>query len=450
MTDDNTLTDSFSVLELASTATEADIKRAYRKLSLKLHPDKVAKDVDPALAAARFHQLNLAYETLMDPAARAKASEKSKHDAEKRARQEKYQGKRKQMADELERDEREANKRKQMERQREREKIDELEQLKEQGMRLKEERRKAAAAAQKPATASDPAPPPQRSAPPTSSAFESTTSSSSTPSPPPLGPLDLTTLLRFPTTHYNYFAGHEPGIDDSASSSTIDVAALLPPADPLATPLAGALADAFGPLTDLRFQLPDPAKASKKKSKRSRSELTAFASFASFDDAWAAVKLGGQLACPGEVLADVWIGWAAVATMAKGSAAPTDGDVDGVPLRVRWHEHHGIDDPRDLRRKAHQPPPPPSPPSRTDASAATDRPTDPGAVPAFRFKSTAMPSFSSFGAGASGKAKVKTAADAGYVIDVDYENATLQRLRDAERKRLEDEILRAENADNHP
>ncbi|CDS00195.1 hypothetical protein, partial [Sporisorium scitamineum] len=100
--------DSFRILSLAPTATEAEIKKAYRKLSLRYHPDKAGKDVDPVQAAARFHEINLAYETLMDPAARARAVQRNAEDAAKRERQEQYQGRRRQMADELERSEKEA------------------------------------------------------------------------------------------------------------------------------------------------------------------------------------------------------------------------------------------------------------------------------------------------------------------------------------------------------
>ncbi len=86
------MNDSFRVLSLPPTATEAEIKKAYRKLSLRYHPDKAGKDVDPVKAAARFHEINLAYETLMDPAARARAVQRNAEDAAKRERKSSTKG----------------------------------------------------------------------------------------------------------------------------------------------------------------------------------------------------------------------------------------------------------------------------------------------------------------------------------------------------------------------
>jgi DnaJ-related protein SCJ1 len=45
-------------------ATESQIKKAYRKLSLKYHPDKSKGDEE---AESRFHEISRAYEVLSDP-----------------------------------------------------------------------------------------------------------------------------------------------------------------------------------------------------------------------------------------------------------------------------------------------------------------------------------------------------------------------------------------------
>lgn len=62
--------DPWSVLGVPSDATDDAIKKAFRRIARQSHPD-VAGD-DPS-AAARFAEARRAYETLMDPAARARA-----------------------------------------------------------------------------------------------------------------------------------------------------------------------------------------------------------------------------------------------------------------------------------------------------------------------------------------------------------------------------------------
>ena len=59
--------DHYRTLGVGSAATPAEIKRAYRKLARKFHPD-VSKEAD---AEARLKDLNAANEALSDPATRA-------------------------------------------------------------------------------------------------------------------------------------------------------------------------------------------------------------------------------------------------------------------------------------------------------------------------------------------------------------------------------------------
>jgi len=60
--------DPYAVLGVSTTATDADIKKAYRKLALKHHPDRQkpgSKGKDKA--ATQFAKISMAYEVLTDP-----------------------------------------------------------------------------------------------------------------------------------------------------------------------------------------------------------------------------------------------------------------------------------------------------------------------------------------------------------------------------------------------
>ena len=58
----------YAVLGVAATATDADVRRAYRKLALAHHPDRHARDPGAATAAAAaMATINEAYGVLSDP-----------------------------------------------------------------------------------------------------------------------------------------------------------------------------------------------------------------------------------------------------------------------------------------------------------------------------------------------------------------------------------------------
>lgn len=67
--------DYYKIMGLAKTATKDEVKRAYKKLARKYHPD-VSKEKD---AEAKFKQLGEAYEVLKDPEKRAAYDQLGEH-----------------------------------------------------------------------------------------------------------------------------------------------------------------------------------------------------------------------------------------------------------------------------------------------------------------------------------------------------------------------------------
>lgn len=282
--------ESFRVLGLAASATDAEIRKAYRKLSLRYHPDKAGKDVDPVLAADRFHKINSAYEALMDPAARAQAQQQAAEDAAKRERQDKYEGKRRQMADELERSEQAAFSRK-SDLLRRRERQETIAKLQEEARNMVLQKQAELRAARN----SDMTAARQQAA-------------------PDLQPLDKTVRVRFPSSQLSQFADTSP----------------------LASPLALALTSQFGPLEHLQFQ------PTGKKLKR---EVTALASFVHLKDAWQAVITGSEMQGSG-LLEDAYIGWATFEE--KRNADGSRDKIYVAPQRVQWFLQNGHTQPGDV------------------------------------------------------------------------------------------------------
>ena len=59
----------YDILGVNRDANESELKRAYRKMALELHPDKNSHR--PEEAETRFKEVRGAYETLSDPNERA-------------------------------------------------------------------------------------------------------------------------------------------------------------------------------------------------------------------------------------------------------------------------------------------------------------------------------------------------------------------------------------------
>eukprot|EP01111_Echinosteliopsis_oligospora_P009394 TRINITY_DN273_c0_g1_i1.p1 TRINITY_DN273_c0_g1~~TRINITY_DN273_c0_g1_i1.p1 ORF type:complete len:153 (-),score=40.62 TRINITY_DN273_c0_g1_i1:162-620(-) len=60
----------YAVLGVNSFSTEEEVKKAYRKLALQYHPDKVGPNADPE-TMQKINDINLAYSVLSDPEKRA-------------------------------------------------------------------------------------------------------------------------------------------------------------------------------------------------------------------------------------------------------------------------------------------------------------------------------------------------------------------------------------------
>ena len=60
----NQVKDYYKILELPTTASLQDIKRSFRRLALRYHPDK---NNGSHMAAAHFREIQEAYQTLSDP-----------------------------------------------------------------------------------------------------------------------------------------------------------------------------------------------------------------------------------------------------------------------------------------------------------------------------------------------------------------------------------------------
>ncbi|KZT01197.1 DnaJ-domain-containing protein [Laetiporus sulphureus 93-53] len=130
-------TNPYELLGLTIEATEAEIRTAYRQRSLKVHPDRNRGNPD---AARKFHELNQAYELLLDPLRRMALDAKVRIKEARKVRFASYDAKRKGLVEELEARERAFKKARLDKNEEERARQRENERLMEEGRKLREER----------------------------------------------------------------------------------------------------------------------------------------------------------------------------------------------------------------------------------------------------------------------------------------------------------------------
>ncbi|KAF7426405.1 hypothetical protein PC9H_008773 [Pleurotus ostreatus] len=132
--------DPYELIGIKLEATDQEIKTAYRQKSLKVHPDRNPNNPD---AARKFHELNQAYELLLDPLRRLALDAKLRLKLARKERFKAYDSKRKNLVEELEERER-AFKKARVEKQQEEIKVwRETEKIKEEGRKMREERERA-------------------------------------------------------------------------------------------------------------------------------------------------------------------------------------------------------------------------------------------------------------------------------------------------------------------
>ncbi|KIM46886.1 hypothetical protein M413DRAFT_16481 [Hebeloma cylindrosporum] len=132
-------TNPYELLDVKTEATEQEIRTAYRQRSLKIHPDKNRDNPD---AARIFHELNQAYELLLDPLRRLALDAKSRVKQARAERFKSYDKKRKNLVEELEERERAFKKARADKQKEEVETWRETERIKEQGKLMREKKEK--------------------------------------------------------------------------------------------------------------------------------------------------------------------------------------------------------------------------------------------------------------------------------------------------------------------
>ncbi|KAJ3487325.1 hypothetical protein NLI96_g3619 [Meripilus lineatus] len=345
----------YELIGVGLEATEGEIKTAYRQRSLKVHPDRNRGNPD---AARKFHELNQAYELLLDPLRRMALDAKLRLKEARKTRFATFDAKRKGLVSELEEREQAFKKAKLEKEEKQKETWRENERIMEEGRILREEREKELLRREMEAEERE-----RKKREAERTEFE----------PPALGTLDTTIRLKYPLSS-------QPALTTASSICS--------------------LLSSFGAVDsdDIVISLkPAPPK----KAKRG----IALVPFKQVGDAFGAVCASGR---EGMGLKDVEVSWA-------------EGKEPELIVWLKKIGKLGSAKPR----------------SPTPASSATgDKSTKPT-----KDDDSAYSSFpSTFPDLSTPLSQTTTSSVAG----LDYESITLMRLRQAERERLEREILEQE------
>lgn len=286
-----TLSEAYSILSLPLTASTAEIRKSYRSLSLKLHPDK-ARDVAPEIASSRFDRLQKAYEKLSDPVVREEMVRKAEEETKRKEKVDRFEKERKKMSDDLVMRERVEEEKRRERKRKERERHEEIQILKERGRKLKEQTMAQMAEKTQVETAA-------------------------TPTEPAQGPMDTTVRLLYPSEHYSQ----------------------------LSQALESLLTSLFGPLIRLHQSPPSSDIANDKKRKRSQdtsatpTEVSCLATFESLSSALLCVEISSDFSLasaannapvdvPADILDQVWVEWAAAREILKARKKKRRGAAD--------------------------------------------------------------------------------------------------------------------------
>ncbi|KAF5310618.1 hypothetical protein D9619_007973 [Psilocybe cf. subviscida] len=365
-------TNPYELLSVTTESTEQEIRTAYRQRSLKVHPDRNPNNPD---AARKFHELNQAYELLLDPLRRMAVDAKMRVKQARTERFKSYDTKRKNLVEELEERER-AFKKARMDKQKEEVQTwQETEKIKEEGKRLREQKEKEMRERMAPLKPQGPEQDEEEA-------------------PPAMDPLDTTVRIKYP------FKTHPTLTTPEA------VAAFL-------TRFGGIDESSIVVSSSIKSKAADGAAGKEKKAKTG----TALVPFRQIGDAFAAV-------CASEReelgMAGVKISW-----------------VGGKePAVLGWLRRTGkLETPSTNTRSASARSPSPGKTDGIKAGLAQNKPSANSSTPFASFPSTfpdILPS--------------TDAPPASAAPGIDYESLTLMRMRQAERARLEREILEREAA----